>query len=463
MKTFIIDTNIILDSVDNIYKLSDNGNNLIVIPEVVIDELDSKKSGFEEINFNARQFARLLEEGSIIAPLDPTPDSNLSGFRIELSNPTVNILLLTKQHYDCEDGKPVALNILNDRKILEVALDYYIHYDQTSQFISLDVMCRTRAITLGLPTDYLHGKDKELDFNFHKTIELPSVPVLNNVDIRTLDPDYKPENYSYTIVEAETGRHHLGTIQNSKFVPLDDKLNNRTIKALNKEQLFFLSALLDPHYDLVTAEARAGSGKTLLALTAAIDLVKAKKFSRIIYIRNSIESTAKGEEVGFLPGLEEKFKIYNHPLYDTLRFIARTNLTKSNSNKSKASKAEVTDELIEQLVTEYTSAFNIQTMWVGELRGRTLSNAFVIIDEYQNCSSSTGQLIISRLDKDCKVVCIGSNRQIDNMYTNKYINALSGLLKASKDAEHEINLFACELTKVLRGPLVAFAEKIYSK
>lgn len=194
-----------------------------------------------------------------------------------------------------------------------------------------------------------------------------------------------------------------------------------------------------------------------------MELVKAKKFSRIIYIRNSIESTAKGEEVGFLPGLEEKFKIYNHPLYDTLRYIARVALTKSNSNKSKANKSEVTDELIESLVAEYTSQFNIQTMWVGEMRGRTLSNAYVIVDEYQNCSSSTGQLILSRLDKDCKVVCIGSNRQIDNIYTNKYINALSGLLKAARDSDHSINLFACELTKVLRGPLVEFAEKIYSK
>jgi PhoH-like ATPase len=158
-----------------------------------------------------------------------------------------------------------------------------------------------------------------------------------------------------------------------------------------------------------------------------------------------------------------KFKIYNHPLYDTLRYIARVALTKSNSNKSKANKSEVTDELIESLVAEYTSQFNIQTMWVGEMRGRTLSNAYVIVDEYQNCSSSTGQLILSRLDKDCKVVCIGSNRQIDNIYTNKYINALSGLLKAAQDSDHSINLFACELTKVLRGPLVEFAEKIYSK
>lgn len=194
-----------------------------------------------------------------------------------------------------------------------------------------------------------------------------------------------------------------------------------------------------------------------------MELVSAKKFSRIIYIRNSIESTAKGEEVGFLPGLEEKFKIYNHPLYDTLRYIARTNLSKSNCNKSKANKTDITEEAIEALVADYTSKFKIETMWVGEMRGRTISDAYVIVDEYQNCSSSTGQLIISRLDKNCKVVCIGSNRQIDNMYTNKYINALSGLLKAAKEADHPIKLFACELTKVLRGPLVEFAEKIYSK
>jgi PhoH-like ATPase len=352
---------------------------------------------------------------------------------------------------------------MNDRKILEVAKNYSDLYDSTSQFISLDVMCRTRALTLDLKTDYLHGKDKALDFNFHKTVELDLIPNLDNISITSIDPDHKPENYSYTIVEKETGRHFLGTIQNSKFVFLDDKLNNRNIKALNKEQLFFLSALLDPHYNLVACEARAGSGKTLLALTAAMELVKAKKFSRIIYIRNSIESTAKGEEVGFLPGLEEKFKIYNHPLYDTLRYIARVAIAKSNNNKSKANKSEVTDESIESLVAEYTSQFNIQTMWVGEMRGRTLSNAYVIVDEYQNCSSSTGQLILSRLDKDCKVVCIGSNRQIDNIYTNKYINALSGLLKAAQDSDHSIKLFACELTKVLRGPLVEFAEKIYSK
>ena len=170
---------------------------------------------------------------------------------------------------------------------------------------------------------------------------------------------------------------------------------------------------------------------------------------------------AKGEDVGYLPGLEEKFKNYKHPLYDSLRFIAKAELTKSNSNKSTAQTQTITEDAITGRVEELTAKYNIQTMWVGELRGRTLSNSIVIVDEIQNCSASTGQLVLSRLDKDCKVICIGSNRQIDNMYTNKYVNALAKLLKASKATHPNVRLFAGELNKVFRGPIVEFAEEIF--
>ena len=94
MKTYILDTNVILDSVDNLYKLSDEGKNLLVIPEIVIDELDSKKSGFEEINFNARQFARLLEEGEILESKIKIT-SYLVGFLVKLNISNVKILILT--------------------------------------------------------------------------------------------------------------------------------------------------------------------------------------------------------------------------------------------------------------------------------------------------------------------------------------------------------------------------------
>lgn len=192
-------------------------------------------------------------------------------------------------------------------------------------------------------------------------------------------------------------------------------------------------------------------------------LVAKKKFGSIVYIRNSIESTAKGEDVGYLPGLEEKFKIYNHPLHDSLRFIARTEMTKSNANKTKAHVTQITEEAITAKVEELIAKHNIQTMWVGEMRGRTISNAIVIVDEIQNCSASTGQLILSRLDRDCRVICIGSNRQIDNIYTNKYINSLAMLLKATKSTHEGVRLFAGELNKVLRGPITEFAEAIFSK
>lgn len=101
-------------------------------------------------------------------------------------------------------------------------------------------------------------------------------------------------------------------------------------------------------------------------------------------------------------------------------------------------------------------------MWVGELRGRTISDAVVICDEFQNFGPKTSQTTISRIDKTCKLVVIGSNNQIDNLYTNKYTNGLTMLLNATKKENPEVNLFACNLNKVVRGPITAFAERVFS-
>ena len=101
-------------------------------------------------------------------------------------------------------------------------------------------------------------------------------------------------------------------------------------------------------------------------------------------------------------------------------------------------------------------------MWVGAIRGRTISNAFVIVDEVQNCSKSTLLTILSRIDNDSKVVCIGSNRQIDHPYINKYTNGLSVLLKAAReDKNNGVNIFATSLSKVVRGKITEWAEKIF--
>ena len=454
---YILDTNIILDSPDNILTLSDNGSNILVLPEIVIDELDSKKSGFEDINYNARQFARLLEDSVIT---DQRHVNGLNLITTNISTLGIDITIISKLEYTC-DNTLVAHNILNDRKILELASDYNKHI-APAMLISLDIMFRTRALSLGLSVTALTGKSSDIAYQFHKQLTLPNAKSLHGKSILDIDPTYIPENYSYTIQDSDTGQEFLSFVANGHLYFLDEAdLCRQAVKPLNREQKFFVNAILSDFNDVVVVDAKAGSGKSLLSIATAMRLIDKKKFGSIVYVRNSIESTAKGEDVGYLPGLEEKFKIYNHPLYDSLRYIAKSMLVKSNSNKTKAQATSITEDAITAKVEELSSKYNIQTMWVGEMRGRTISNSIVIVDEIQNCSASTGQLVLSRLDRDCKVICIGSNRQIDNMYTNKYINSLAMLLKASKSAHDEVKMFAGELNKVLRGPITEWAERIF--
>ena len=458
--TYILDTNIILDSVENLLTLSDNNTNTLVIPETVIDELDAKKTGFEDINFNARQFARLLEDSTIVSNEQVGP---LHVITTNIDTLDISLKIISKKDYTC-DTQTVALNILNDRKILEASADYINSVDKQATLVSLDIMFRTRALSMGLNAEALVGKNSDVPNEFHKTIEVSNIMSLNSAVITAVDPSYAVENYSYTLVDRDTGNEKLAYVANGHLYFLDEAdLGRQSVRPMNKEQKLFVNAILSDMYQIIISDAKAGSGKTLLSLATAMRLVAKKKFSNIVYVRNSIESLAKGEDVGYLPGLEEKFKIYNHPLFDSLRFIAKSELTKSNANKSRANTTVISEDTITAKVDEYIEKYRIQTMWVGEMRGRTISDAIVIVDEIQNCSASTGQLILSRLDKNCKVICIGSNRQIDNLYTNKYINSLSFLLKAAKSLHEEVSLFAIELNRVLRGPITEWSEKIFTR
>lgn len=459
-KCYCIDTNIVLDNPSNIIRLYDNGNT-IIIPEVVIDELDAKKSGFDEKNYNAREFARFLEEAEIISK---EQRDDLLFIKTKIESLGVELFIVSKQEYKCETTR-VALNILNDRKILEIASDSVKIFPELI-FISLDIMARTRALSLGINTETLKGKNQKVEFQFHKTLLVQDVKIIKNgTDIYSIDSDYKPDNYSYTLEDETTGQQRLFSVQNNHLFEIDESiLEKQSVKPINKEQKFFSNAILEDQANVILCDAKAGSGKTLLALSAAMRLVKLKKYSKILYVRNSIESTDKSEDVGYLPGLETKFEIYNHPLYDNLRYIARSELKKSKANtpKSRADTKEQEDSIAEK-VEAYKKEYNIETCWIGEMRGRTFDNAVIILDEAQNLSGKSTLLVLSRIDKTCKLIVIGSNKQIDNMYTNKYINGLSTLLKASKEKHDEVTLFAGELNKVVRGPITEWSERIFEQ
>ena len=456
-KICVLDTNIILNDANNIFNISQGGNNLLVLPETAIDELDSKKTGFEEINFQAREFGRILSEAKVLKTSKLSDGKTLATImRVKVKDDVI-IDIVSLDDYKLEH---VDKSIINDRKIIKVA-SFIAEHNYTTQkdietiLLSLDVMCRTRAISLNVKTESLDFNKKDREYNFIKEFEIQSslLNTLSNKDIKVIDPDYVPENFCYVFI-GETGHRVPAVIVNSRIELLDEnQLRKHVVKPKNMGQLFAYFGMTNPIFNICLIDALAGSGKTLLALAAGMRNMDKGHYSKIIYVRNSIESVDKGEDVGYLPGLEEKFRIYNMPLYDTLEFIATQSLKDSKKEDQESVQAKV-----EELKLKY----NIETCWVGEMRGRTFSNAFVIIDEVQNMSRKTAQLVLSRLDDTCKAVCIGSNRQIDNMYVNKYTNAMSVLLEKAEEEHDEVNLFCTKLDKVVRGRITQWAEKIFA-
>lgn len=469
-KFYVIDTNIILQDAHSIITLSDNSQNLIIIPETVLDEIDQKKSGYDEINYQARVFGRLLSDAAVLSMNSVSGDYKIIELKIQNSF-NVRVDIISKEMYKADSSHQSAPNIVNDRKIIEIAKfaqDHYLKSNPGSRmvFLSLDIMARTRALSLQIPTDTLRGNtDKKFDYEFHKTIVLDKEMTPEEIcakEISELDPAHKCYNFSYSF-KLPGGREILTAVYGNTVECLnEDEIRRQSVTPKNKEQLFFSNAVIDKRYQVVVSDARAGSGKTLLAVSGAMKMVRKKEYSKIVYIRNSIESLDKGEEVGFLSGNTEKFRVYNHPLMDCLEFIVRSEMKKSIHNKSGGKESDINQISVQEQVEETIKKYNIETAWVGEMRGRTISDAVVIIDEAQNMSNKTMQLVLTRLDALCKVIILGSNLQIDSFYVNKHTNGLTTMLKATQTEYKEVNMFAIQLNKVLRGPITEWAEKIFS-
>ena len=444
-KVYILDTNIILNDANNVFKISENGENLIVLPETVIDEIDSKKGlAFEEIGYEARNFARMLTKSSNneVYRIKTKEKNEMLVSKFYVGNDTeIEIVGLDsyKKYFESEKS------ILNDRKILEVAEAYAREFKDTQViFLTLDVMCFVRAMSLGIEAQLMNNKGEEnFKPEFNKNIELKVRKMPQDMSIEKFDPEYQVGNYFYKIKSGNSTM--LGYVKNEKLELINrNSMKFGTIKMKNEEQEGAFAIMTDPDIDIVVIEALAGSGKTLISILAGMNMINRGVYDKIVYIRNSIESLDKGEDVGALSGNDEKFMVYNHPLYDTLSFIA--DMQKKSSN-------------VEHLKSQY----DIQTLWIGEARGRTIRNAFVIIDEIQNFSKKSLQTILSRIDEGSKVVCIGSNRQIDNPYVNKFTNGLSLLISQLSKPQELVTMAAIDLKRVERGRITEWTERIFSE
>lgn len=456
----VIDTNIILLDAHNLTSLASDGST-IVLPETVLDEIDSFKSGHSELAFQAREFGRLL---TLAKDVSVERTDNLIINSVNLNGVTIELVSLTS-YPDYEGMKD---NVINDRKIIEVALAYQQTNRVPLTFITNDIACKHRAKSFGLEVQELKEVD-HIDFEFVKNLDVPYDLFLNIHDksIELVNPDHVHENFNYKFTSsASTTQTKLAYISPSGLVKVIGKDTEKELRdakrqpapPINAEQLMLSRAILDPAIDLIVCEALAGSGKTITALSNAMRLVATHSpYDSITYIRASVSDLDDAEEVGFLPGLEEKFAPYLHPVKDSLDFIAR-----KQRPRSKSQPIEDYEDQIETLISDMQTKYNITAMTGLGLRGRTFTDSVVIIDEVQNMSKASLQKVLTRFGKNCKVILIGSNRQIDNAYINKFSNGLSVVLDSCTKPSDLVNKYAITLTRVVRSPFAEWAEGIFS-
>jgi PhoH-like ATPase len=401
-KTFVIDTNVLLHDPDAIRKFVDND---VVIPLVVLEELDGMKRLSDELGRNSRHVLRYIDS------LKERKSGNLhEGVKIERGI-VVRIYLETKS-VDKRDF-PLPLDRAMNR-VLWVAHQIGLAGEHTV-LVSKDLVMRVKAEAMGLEAeDYENSK-----FSYDKLYK-----GLRRLDVakREIDQFYKDGSLPTPLQDFAPNEYCLLTCpeQSSAVCKYDPKTKQLEgllrlqrdiwgINPLNIEQKCALDLLLRDDIKLVTLVGQAGTGKTLLALAAGLK----KVFDEGIYTRILVSRPIipLGKDIGYLPGSkEEKLYHWMQPIYDNLEFLCRS--LDGHSTGHETQKWILESKKIEMEAVTY-------------IRGRSLPKMWMIIDEAQNLTPHEVKTIISRAGQGTKVVLTGDPTQIDNPYLDKDSNALT--------------------------------------
>ncbi|MEM1407757.1 MAG: PhoH family protein [Bacteroidota bacterium] len=412
-KIFVLDTSVIIYEHNSIMNFDEHD---VGIPITVLEELDQFKKGNDTKNFEAREFTRLLDnlaKGHMLQNWNPLNGNTRGNFKV---------LMDFKSKVDANE---VFDEDKADHRILNSALQ--LQQDEKSKkviLVSKDINLRLKAKSLGLPAeDYNTGKVKNVNSLYSgKAIQDKTSPEQINLlyqngaaDARDILGDKKPVKNSYYIFK--NGKKSILSYYN----PFKDQIEHVEKKAVygvkprNAEQTFAIHAILNPDIKLVTMQGVAGTGKTLIALAAALE--QKREFKQIYLARPIVPLSNK--DIGYLPGdIKSKLNPYMEPLWDNLKFIQN--------------QWHETDKEYSKL-TEMVNQEKLVITPLAYIRGRSLSNICFIVDEAQNLTPHEVKTIITRAGENTKIIFTGDIYQIDTPYLDSQSNGLSYLIDRVKD------------------------------
>lgn len=410
-KIFVLDTSVLLHDHHAIMHFERHD---VAIPITVLEELDKFKIGNDTKNFSAREVIRFIDRISISGGLQNwiTLGKGMGAFKVLLNQSPAGL-----------NAEATYGSDKNDHKIINATLAVKEEDPKRDVIlVTKDINLRIKAKALGIHAeDYETGKvdDSELQTSSTATIENIDSDVIKQLFLK----GHIEENGVLGNLKVANGYYILKNGKSSSLTyynPLSDMLERvekeytSGIKPKNAEQAFAVNALMNNNIKLVALQGVAGTGKTLLALAAAIE--QQKLFQQIILARPLVPLSNK--EIGFLPGdANDKIGPYMEPLWDNLKFIKSQ--FGENEKKHKA-------------IVEMQESGRILITPLAFIRGRSLSNILFIVDEAQNLTPHEVKTIITRAGEGTKIVFTGDVHQIDTPYLDENSNGLAYLIDRLK-------------------------------
>jgi len=413
-KTYILDTSVYLTDASSIWQFEDND---IVIPIKVLEELDKHKGRQDGVGLQAREIIRTLDDlrnrGSLKTGVCLHEDKGI--VRVRAHEP---------------DLLPIDLDLKHaDHLIMSTALSAKKEFDNDVIVVTCDINMRVICDSLGLKVEE-YTANRVVDTRDQLYSGHCEIVVSDNTIDRFYDgeeiildlPQSLPNEFIVLKSESDCNKSALARYTNAhtplRFINPQTKNGVWGIKARNKEQLFAMDLLLDPDIKIVTLVGTPGAGKTLIASAAGLEQTlalsdKKSKFKKIL-ISRPVQPV--GKDIGYLPGsLEEKMLPWLKPIQDNLQYLLGSD--------------EATLEI-------YMDKKTIEVEAISFIRGRSIPDSFIIIDECQNITPHEIKTIMTRVGENSKIVLTGDIDQIDNIYINELTNGLTHAVERLK--EHAI-------------------------